>query len=478
MNNEIKTQVAVIGSGPGGYSAAFRCADLGLNTILIERYSSLGGVCLNVGCIPSKSLLHIVRIIKESKRLDKCGIIFGTPKIDINKIRIWKEKIVKKISNNLENLAKIRKIKIINGYGVFTDINTLKVKNKKEVVTVNFDNAIIAVGSRPAQSFLSSYEDKRIWDSTNALELTSLPKHLLIIGGGVIGMEMATIYHALGSKIDIVEILDQLIPAADKDIMDIFARLVSDQFNLMLETSIIKIEPKQDGIHVIMKEKKKSTSNVCRNYDAVLIATGRIPNSTFTDADKIGIKINKHGFIDIDKQMRTNIPHIFAIGDVTGYPMLAHKGIHEGRIAAEIIAGKKHYFDPKVIPSIAYTEPEIAWVGMTEKIAQEKGINYEVSIFPWSALGRAIISDYQDGITKLLFDKKTNRLIGGSIIGVNSGELLGEIGIAIEMGCESEDIALTVHAHPTLYESIGLSAEIYDGTITDLLNIKNRKKNN
>ncbi|WP_434527208.1 dihydrolipoyl dehydrogenase [Photorhabdus asymbiotica] len=474
MSTEIKTQVVVLGAGPAGYSAAFRCADLGLETVLVERYSTLGGVCLNVGCIPSKALLHVAKVIEEAKALANHGIVFGEPKTDIEKVRVWKEKVINQLTGGLAGMAKGRKVKVVNGVGKFTGANTLVVEGEGGATTINFDNAIIAAGSRPIQLPFIPHDDPRVWDSTDALALTTVPGRLLVMGGGIIGLEMGTVYHALGSQIDVVEMLDQVIPAADKDVVKVFTKRISKQFNLMLETKVTVVEAKEDGIYVTMEGKNAPAEP--QRYDAVLVAIGRVPNGKMLDAGKAGIEVDDRGFIHVDKQMRTNVPHIFAIGDIVGQPMLAHKGVHEGHVAAEVISGKKHYFDPKVIPSIAYTEPEVAWVGLTEKEAKEKGISYETATFPWAASGRAIASDCADGMTKLIFDKESNRIIGGAIVGTNGGELLGEIGLAIEMGCDAEDIALTIHAHPTLHESVGLAAEIFEGSITDLPNAKAKKK--
>ncbi|MBI6550002.1 dihydrolipoyl dehydrogenase [Xenorhabdus lircayensis] len=474
MSTEIKAQVVVLGAGPAGYSAAFRCADLGLDTVLVERYSTLGGVCLNVGCIPSKALLHVAKVIEEAKALAQHGIVFGEPQTDIDKIRLWKEKVISQLTGGLGGMAKGRKVNVVNGIGKFTGANTLVVEGENGATTINFDNAIIAAGSRPIQLPFIPHGDPRVWDSTDALELKTVPGRLLVMGGGIIGLEMGTVYHALGSQIDVVEMFDQVIPAADKDIVKVFTKRISKKFNLMLETKVTAVEAKEDGIYVTMEGKKAPAEPQC--YDAVLVAIGRVPNGKSLDAGKAGVEVDERGFIHVDKQMRTNVPHIFAIGDIVGQPMLAHKGVHEGHVAAEVISGKKHYFDPKVIPSIAYTEPEVAWVGLTEKEAKEKGISYETATFPWAASGRAIASDCSDGMTKLIFDKETNRVIGGAVVGTNGGELLGEIGLAIEMGCDAEDIALTIHAHPTLYESIGMAAEIYEGSITDLPNPKAKKK--
>ncbi|MEZ8142573.1 dihydrolipoyl dehydrogenase [Enterovibrio norvegicus FF-33] len=474
MSKEIKTQVVVLGSGPAGYSAAFRCADLGLETVLVEKYSTLGGVCLNVGCIPSKALLHVAKVIEEAKAMSEHGVVFGEPQTDINKIRVWKEKVVNQLTGGLGGMAKMRKVNVVNGYGKFTDPNTIVVEGADGATTIKFDNAIIAAGSRPIELPFIPHEDPRIWDSTDALELNEVPEKLLVMGGGIIGLEMGTVYHALGSKVDVVEMFDQVIPAADKDIIKVFTKRISKKFNLMLETKVTAVEAKEDGIYVSM-EGKKAPAEPTR-YDAVLVAIGRVPNGKLMDAEKAGIEVDERGFINVDKQLRTNVAHIHAIGDVVGQPMLAHKGVHEGHVAAEVISGKKHYFDPKVIPSIAYTEPEVAWVGKTEKEAKAEGINYEVATFPWAASGRAIASDCSDGMTKMIFDKDTHRVIGGAVVGTNGGELLGEIGLAIEMGCDAEDIALTIHAHPTLHESVGLAAEVFEGSITDLPNAKAMKK--
>ncbi|WP_133408327.1 dihydrolipoyl dehydrogenase [Parashewanella tropica] len=472
--SEIKTQVVVLGAGPAGYSAAFRAADLGLETVIVERYSTLGGVCLNVGCIPSKALLHVAKVIEEAKTVSNHGVVFGEPQIDLDKLRSYKEEVIGKLTGGLGGMSKMRKVKVVNGLGKFTGPNSIEVEGEDGKTVVNFDNAIIAAGSRPIELPFIPHEDPRIWDSTDALELKEVPGKLLVMGGGIIGLEMGTVYSSLGSEIDVVEMFDQVIPAADKDVAKVFTKQIKKKFNLMLETKVTAVEAKEDGIYVTM-EGKKAPAEPTR-YDAVLVAIGRTPNGKLIDADKAGVNIDERGFINVDKQLRTNVPNIFAIGDIVGQPMLAHKGVHEGHVAAEVISGMKHYFDPKVIPSIAYTDPEVAWVGLTEKEAKEQGIAYETATFPWAASGRAIASDCSEGMTKLIFDKETHRVIGGAIVGVNGGELLGEIGLAIEMGCDAEDIALTIHAHPTLHESVGLAAEIYEGSITDLPNPKAKKK--
>ncbi|OOF87115.1 dihydrolipoyl dehydrogenase [Rodentibacter ratti] len=474
MSKEIKTQVVVLGAGPAGYSAAFRCADLGLETVLVERYSTLGGVCLNVGCIPSKALLHVAKVIEEAKHAGKNGVYFSEPKIDLDQVRAGKDAVVAKLTGGLAGMAKQRKVTVVEGLAAFTDPNTLVARDRDgNPTTIKFDNAIIAAGSRPIELPFIPHEDPRIWNSTDALKLKEVPKKLLIMGGGIIGLEMGTVYHALGSEIEVVEMFDQVIPAADKDVVAIYTKQIEKKFKLMLETKVTAVEAKDDGIYVSMEGK---ACNDTKRYDAVLVAIGRVPNGKLIDAGKAGVEVDERGFIHVDKQMRTNVPHIFAIGDIVGQPMLAHKGVHEGHVAAEVIAGQKHYFDPKVIPSIAYTEPEVAWVGKTEKECKQEGLNYEVAKFPWAASGRAIASECSEGMTKLIFDKDTHRILGGAIVGSNGGELLGEIGLAIEMGCDAEDIALTIHAHPTLHESVGLAAEVFEGSITDLPNAKAKKK--
>lgn len=471
--SEIKTQLVVLGAGPGGYSAAFRAADLGIDTVLVDARATLGGVCLNVGCIPSKALLHVAKVIKEAKHLSSHGVSFGEPEIDLDKVRGWKDSVVSQLTKGLSGMSKMRKVEYVQGFGKFTGSNTLEVTGDKGTTTISFDNAIIAAGSEPV-SLPFIPQDDRVIDSTGALEMKDIPGKMLVLGGGIIGLEMGTVYHALGSQIDVVEFLDQLIPAADKDIVKVYNKTIKDDFNVMLQTKVTAVEAKKDGLYVTFEGKQAPAEPV--RYDKVLVAVGRRPNGSLVGADVAGVAVDERGFINVDKQMRTNVSNIFAIGDLVGQPMLAHKAVHEGHVAAEVIAGKKHYFDPKCIPSVAYTEPELAWVGLTEKEAKEQGVNYEVASFPWAASGRAIASDATDGLTKLIFDKDTHRVIGGAMVGTNAGEMLGEIGLAIEMGADAEDIALTIHAHPTLNESIGLAAEIYEGTITDLPNAKAKKK--
>lgn len=467
--SDIKTQVVVIGAGPGGYSAAFRAADLGMDVVLVDSRKTLGGVCLNVGCIPSKALLHVAKVIDDASEMASHGVSFGAPKIDLDKVRTWKDNVVGQLTKGLTGMAKMRKVKTIQGYAKFTGSNTLDVDGSQ----VTFENAIIAVGSEPVKlPFIP--EDPRIIDSTGALELESIPEHMLVIGGGIIGLEMGTVYRSMGSKISVVEFLDQLVPSADKDIVKAYQKYVKDKFNVMLETKVTAVEAKKDGIYVSFEGKNAPAEP--QKYDRVLVAVGRSPNGKKVDAEKAGVNVDERGFIAADKQMKTNVPHIFAIGDVIGQPMLAHKAVHESHVAAEVIAGKKHYFDPRSIPSVAYTDPEIAWVGYTEKEAKEEGINYETAVFPWAASGRAIASARTEGMTKMIFDKDSGRVIGGAIVGINAGEMLGEIGLAVEMGADGEDVALTIHAHPTLNESIGLASEIFEGSITDLPNPKAKKK--
>ena len=471
--SEIKTQLVVLGAGPGGYSAAFRAADLGIETVIVDARETLGGVCLNVGCIPSKALLHVAKVIKEAKHLSAHGVTFGEPKIDLDKIREYKDGVVGQLTKGLAGMSKMRKVKHVQGYGKFTGANTLEVEGKDGKTTISFEKAIIAAGSEPV-SLPFIPEDDRVIDSTGALEMKDVPEKMLVLGGGIIGLEMGTVYEALGAKIDVVEFLDQLIPAADKDIMKVFMKDYKDKFNIMLETKVTAVEAKDDGLYVTF-EGKNAPSEAVR-YDKVLVAVGRRPNGKLIGADAAGVTVDERGFINVDKQMKTNVDHIYAIGDLDGQPMLAHKAVHEGHVAAEVIAGKKHYFDPRCIPSVAYTEPEVAWVGLTEKEAKEQGINYETATFPWAASGRAIASDATNGMTKMIFDKDTARVIGGAMVGTNAGEMLGEIGLAIEMGADAEDVGLTIHTHPTLNESIGLACEIFEGSITDLPNPKAKKK--
>lgn len=462
----IHAEVVVLGSGPGGYSAAFRAADLGKKVVLIERYNVIGGVCLNVGCIPSKALLHVAKVIDDADDMKAHGVEFGKPKLDIDKIRDYKNSIIKKLTGGLAMMAKQRQVQIVTGEGQFVDSKKIIVDNGKEKVEVTFDNCIIAAGSLPVKlPFIP--EDPRVLDSTSALELADTKGEMLILGGGIIGLEMATVYHALGAKISVVEMMDQLIPGADRDVvMPLHKRLEKRYDKIMLKTSVKKVEAKKDGLYVTFEGDNAPAENPKR-YDRILVAVGRRPNGKLIGAEKAGVKVDDRGFISVDNQMKTNVAGIYAIGDIVGNPMLAHKASAEGRLAAEVIAGKNHYFDAKCIPSVAYTDPEIAWVGMTETQAKAAGIKVEKGVFPWAASGRALSVDRTEGFTKLIFDEK-HRVIGGAIVGVNAGELVGEIALAIEMGCDVEDVALTIHAHPTLSESIMMAAEVFEGTVTDL----------
>lgn len=472
MSN-IQAQVLVIGAGPGGYTAAFRAADLGLNVVLVEKYATLGGVCLNVGCIPSKALLHSAKVIDEAKSMEKHGVSFGEPTIDIDKIRSYKDGVVGQLTKGLSGMAKMRKVQVVHGNAQFTSSTSVDVDTADGKQTINFENCIIAAGSRVVQlPFLP--KDDRIIDSTGALELKDIPEKMLVIGGGIIGLEMATVYRALGAGITIVEMFDQLVPAADKDVVKVLHRFVKKQYDsIMLETSVTKVEAKDDGLWVTFEGKKAPKEP--QRYDRILSAVGRRPNGDLLNAQAAGVNVDERGFISVDKQLKTNVANIYAIGDLVGQPMLAHKATHEAHVAAEVIAGKKHAFEPQCIPSVAYTDPELAWVGLTEKEAKEKGIDYGVGVFPWAASGRAIGVGRTEGFSKTLYDKSNNQIIGAAAVGVNAGELIAEMGLAIEMGCEAEDIALTIHAHPTLSESFAFSAEAYEGTCTDLPPVRKKK---
>lgn len=470
--SQVEAEVVVLGSGPGGYAAAFRAADLGKKVVLIERYSTIGGVCLNVGCIPSKALLHTVKVMEEAADMSDYGIDFAKPKINLKKLLAKKESIIGKLTGGLAALAAQRKVKIVNGYGKFTSDKSIEVVNGSKKTLVKFENCIIAAGSRPVKlPFIP--EDERIIDSTGALELKDVPKNMLILGGGIIGCEMAQVYHGLGAKITVVEMFDQLMPGADKDIIKPFMKLAKKKYKLLLETKVVKVEAKKDGVYVSFEGKSAPAKPV--KYDKVLVAVGRIPNGKDLDADKAGVKVDERGFIAVDKQMKTNVSHISAIGDIVGQPMLAHKAAHEAHVAAEVICGEKHYFEPKCIPSVAYTDPEVAWVGLTESQCKEQGVKYGKAAFPWAASGRSLAMNRDEGITKLLFDDKSNRIIGAGIIGPGAGELIAEAALAIEMGCDAEDLALTIHPHPTVSESIGLTAEAFEGSITDLYMPKKKK---
>jgi dihydrolipoamide dehydrogenase len=464
----------VLGAGPGGYSAAFRAADLGLNVILVERYPTLGGVCLNVGCIPSKALLHTAAVMDEAKTMSNHGIRFGDPVIDIDQLRSYKDGVIGKLTGGLAGMAKARKVKVVRGLGRFMDANHVEVNltagpgqeagGQKEVI--RFQKAIIAAGSQPIKlPFLP--DDPRVVDSTGALLLKSIPKRMLVIGGGIIGLEMATVYSALGSKIDIAEMLDGLMAGADRDLEKVWEKHNAGRFEkVMLKTRAAKAEAKADGIHVAFEGDAAPADP--QVYDLVLVAVGRSPNGKKIDAGNAGVAVDDRGFIAIDQQMRTNVHHIFAIGDIVGQPMLAHKAVHEGHVAAEAAAGEKSFFDAKQIPSVAYTDPEVAWAGLTEEQCKAQGIAYEKGLFPWAASGRAIANGRDEGFTKLLFDAKTHRIIGGGIVGTHAGDLIGEVCLAIEMGADAIDMGKTIHPHPTLGESVGLAAEAAHGHCTDL----------
>ena len=466
MSKNIKTEVVVIGSGPGGYTAAFRAADLGKKVVLIERFSTLGGVCLNVGCIPSKALLHIAKVIDEAKDMEEHGVSFNAPKLDSKKLVAWKNKVIGKLTGGLSALARQRKVDVVVGSAKFTGAHELAVATDDGEVKVGFEQAIIAVGSESINlPFIP--EDKRIFSSTGALELADIKGSLLVLGGGIIGLEMATVYSSLGVDVTVVEFMDQLVPTADADLVKVMQQRMQKQgIKFLLKTKVTKVDAKKDGLYVTMEGEHATDKPAC--FQQMLVAVGRKPNGGMIDADKAGVKVDERGFIATDKQMRTNVSHIFAIGDVVGQPMLAHKAIPEGKVAAEVIAGHKHYFDPKALPSVAYTDPELAWVGITEKEAKEKGIKYEKSTFPWVASGRALSMGREEGMTKLLFCPDSNRLLGAGIVGVNAGDLIAEASLAIEMDCDVEDIALTIHPHPTVSETVALSAEMFEGTITDL----------
>ena len=467
-NNDVSAQVVVLGSGPGGYTAAFRAADLGLKVVLIERYSTLGGVCLNVGCIPSKALLHTAKVITEAEETAHHGVSFGAPKIDLEALKSWKKNdVVGKLTSGLAQMAQQRNVTIVNGVGKFTSPNQIAVTNTDgKITTIGFEHAIIATGSQ-ATKFPGAPDDERVMDSTGALALADIPKRLLVIGGGIIGLEMGTVYDALGTNVSVVEFMDGLITGCDRDLLRPLQKRMEKRFErIMLSTKVTKIEAKKDGIHVSFEgeEAPKET----QVYDRVLVSIGRRPNGKNIGAENAGVAVDERCFIAVDKQMRTNVSHIFAIGDIVGQPMLAHKATHEGKVAAEVIAGHKVEFQAMCIPSVAYTDPEIAWAGLTETEAKTKGIEYEKASFPWAASGRAISVARTEGTTKLIFDKTTHRLIGAGIVGVNAGELLAEAVLAIEMGADAHDLGLTIHAHPTLSETICFAAEMNEGTITDL----------
>jgi dihydrolipoamide dehydrogenase len=471
---DTECEVLLLGAGPGGYSAAFRAADLGMKTVIVERYATLGGVCLNVGCIPSKALLHVAAVMDETKAMAEHGVAFGAPAVDLDKLRAWKSKVVGKLTGGLGGMAKARKVDVVRGIGQFLDAHHLEVEltegpgQAKTGTTrvVKFAKAIIAAGSQVVRlPFIP--EDPRVIDSTRALELASVPKRMLVIGGGIIGLEMGTVYSTLGARLDVVEMLDGLMPGADRDLVRVWEKMNKHRFDrIMTSTRTTKVEAKPDALWVTFEG--ANAPQEPQPYDAVLMSVGRAPNGKKIGAERAGVIVGERGFIAVDRQMRTNVPHIFAIGDVVGQPMLAHKAVHEGHVAAEAAAGHKSFFDATVIPSVAYTDPEIAWVGLTEDEAKAQGIKVEKGLLPWAASGRAIANGRDEGHTKLLFDATTHRIVGGGIVGTHAGDLIGEIALAIEMGADAVDIGRTIHPHPTLGESIGLAAEAAEGVCTDL----------
>ncbi|PKO80121.1 MAG: dihydrolipoyl dehydrogenase [Betaproteobacteria bacterium HGW-Betaproteobacteria-13] len=471
---DIECDMLVLGAGPGGYSAAFRAADLDLKTVIVERYAALGGVCLNVGCIPSKALLHVANVMDEASHFADLGIDFGTPKIDIDTLRGHKEKVVGKLTGGLAGMAKARKVETVRGFGFFLDPNHIEVEcttgtaqaKTGEKKVVRFKQCIIAAGSQVVGlPFMP--QDPRVIDSTGALELHQVPKRMLVIGGGIIGLEMATVYSSLGARIDVVEMMDGLMQGADRDLVKVWEKKNAHRFDkVMLKTRTVGAEAKEDGIWVRFEGEKAPAEAQC--YDLVLVAVGRSPNGKKISADRAGVIVSDRGFIPVDNQMRTNVPHIFAIGDVVGQPMLAHKAVHEAHVAAEVAAGHKASFDPMQIPSVAYTDPEVAWAGLTEEQAKVQGIKYEKGLFPWAASGRAIANGRDEGFTKLLFDAETHRIIGGGIVGTHAGDLIGEVCLAIEMGADALDIGKTIHPHPTLGETVGMAAEVAHGSCTDV----------
>lgn len=463
---DLHAEVVVLGAGPGGYAAAFRAADLGKQVILIERHSKLGGVCLNVGCIPSKALLHVAKIITEADEVSHHGVTFSKPTIDINKIRSWKESIIAKLTGGLAALSKQRKVNIVYGVAKFSSPNSIMVETSDGSKTITFDNAIIAAGSSVARIPGFPYDDPRLIDSTGALLLQDIPERMLIIGGGIIGLEMGTVYDALGSKISVVELADGLIPGADRDLVRPLHKRIEKRYEaIYLKTKVTKIEAQKEGLNITFEGDNAPQPQL---YDRVLLAVGRRPNGHEINAEAAGVVVNERGFIPVDKQQRSNVPHIYAVGDIVGDPMLAHKATHEGKVAAEVIAGHKAGFDALTIPSVAYTDPEISWMGLTETQAKAQGIAYEKASFPWAASGRALSMGREEGLTKLLYDPQTKCILGAGIVGCNAGELIAETVLALEMGANMEDIGLTIHPHPTLSETVGFAAEIAEGSITDL----------
>jgi dihydrolipoamide dehydrogenase len=470
MSEAMETDLVVLGAGPGGYTAAFRAADLGLNVTLVERWPTLGGVCLNVGCIPSKALLHAARVLEEAKESAAFGIDFGDPKIDLAKLRDWKNSIVGKLTGGLSTLAKQRKVTVVQGTGRFSGPKRLVVEGESGKTEIAFTQCIIAAGSEPAP-LPGLPDDPRIIDSTGALELTALPKRMLVVGGGIIGLEMATVYEALGAAVSVVELTETLMPGCDRDLVRPLQKRIASRYEaIMLGTGVTAFKAGKRGIEISFDGKQAPQGP--ETYDTVLVAVGRKPNGKAIGAEAAGVEVGDRGFIEVDKQMRTNVTHIFAIGDIVGQPMLAHKAVHEAHVAAEVAAGQKSAFDARQIPSVAYTDPEIAWAGLTETEAKAKGIKVEKAVFPWAASGRAIANGRDEGFTKLLFSEETHAIVGGGIVGTHAGDMIGEIALAIEMGADAVDIGKTIHPHPTLGESIGLAAEAFEGSCTDLPPVK------
>lgn len=464
---DIECQVLVLGSGPGGYSAAFRAADLDQDTVLVERYPSLGGVCLNVGCIPSKALLHTAGVIDAADAMAAHGVSFGKPKIKLDKLREFKNEVVGKLTDGLKQMAGKREVKVVQGNGTFVSPHELEVEGsdgKKKLI--RFEKAIIAAGSQSLKLPMFPWDDDRVMDSTRALALADIPKKLLVVGGGIIGLELATVYAALGSEVTVVELMDQIMPGADKDLIKPLAKRIETRYKgIHLKTKVTEAKAQKNGIKVEFEGESIPENKI---YDRVLVSVGRSPNGGKIGADKAGVEVDDRGFIAVDRQMRTNVEHIFAIGDLVGQPMLAHKATHEAKVAAEVCAGMKSQFDARVIPSVAYTDPEVAWVGVSEREAKDKKLDVGIGKFPWAASGRALGMDRSEGLTKLIFDKESKRIIGAGIVGVHAGDLISELALAIEMGCEAADISLTIHPHPTLSESVGMAAEVFEGTLTDL----------
>ena len=470
---DVHAEVVVLGSGPGGYTAAFRAADLGKKVVLIEKYPTLGGVCLNVGCIPSKALLHVAKVLTEADEMSSHGVTFGKPKVDLDALRGWKDSVVGQLTGGLDGLAKARKVETVRGTGRFTGPNMIEVTGDGGTKTVSFDQCIIAAGSEPVELPFIPHDDPRVLDSTGALELADIPKRMLILGGGIIGLEMACVYDALGSKITVVEFMDQLMPGADKDMVKPLQTRIAKRYEkILLKTKVTAMEAQKKGLKVTFEDDKGEVTT--DTFDKVLVSVGRRPNGKLINAEAAGVVVDERGFIAVDNQQRTGVPHIFAIGDVVGQPMLAHKAVHEGKVAAEVCAGEKRAFDALVIPSVAYTDPEVAWVGITETEAKAKGLKVAKGVFPWAASGRALSNARSEGITKVIFDPEDDRVVGAAIVGTNAGDLIAEVALAIEMGCDATDLGHTIHPHPTLSETVNFAAEMFEGTITDLMPPKKR----